>query len=237
MTARRPLAPPLALLALLALLAGCVTEELLVSSKQLGQASLANEVEEEDGDRPTREQRLVTYTEEHPEDPRGWWRLGDFYESIRAYPQAIPCYVQLRALCEEAALREGRPFTAGDYHLGVVHAKARNFGDAVRYLGAVVALQPKDDRDASLNRHFREAHYWLGAIYFENRQPEPAREHFKAFERIGGEPGRVAPWLAQIEEATGMNDGRIERVPAKPPAGPGGDGGAAPPPTVPAAPR
>jgi hypothetical protein len=99
-------------------------------------------------------------TERHPDDPHGWWRLGDYYESNRFFPQAIEAYLQFRALVLDPAMNEGRPATAGDLHVGRALAKARIYAESVPYLRAVLALQPPEDRLASLDRNFREAHYW-----------------------------------------------------------------------------
>ncbi len=205
--------------------AGCVvTEERLVSTSAA--ASSRNRQEEDATDeehKGGKEAALKRYTEEHPEDPRGWWQLGDYYEGIRFYPLAVEAYQQLRTLCLDPKVNQGHTFTAGDYHVGVALAKARIYAESVPYLRAVLALQPKDDSQASLNRHFRECHYWLGAIYYENKQWEPAREHFNAFVRIGGERHRVDPWLLRIEDATGIKDGTIERVPPKQASAPATD--------------
>ena len=212
------LCPSLLVVALLgAHAAGCVvTEERLVSTSAAASSRHMQEDEEADEEKKGgKEAALKRYTEEHPEDPRGWWQLGDYYEGMRFYPQAVDAYLQLRTLCLDPKVNQGHTFTAGDYHVGVALAKARIYGESVPYLRAVLALQPKDDTQASLNRHFREAHYWLGAIYYENQQWEPAREHFNAFVRIGGERHRVDPWLLRIEDATGLKDGTIERVPPK----------------------
>lgn len=212
------LGPSLLVVALLgATTAGCVvTEERLVSTSAAASSRHMQEDEEADEEKKGgKEAALKRYTEEHPEDPRGWWQIGDYYEGMRLYPPAIEAYQQLRSLCLDPKVNQGHAFTAGDYHVGVALAKARIYGESVPYLRAVLALQPKDDTQASLNRHFREAHYWLGAIYYENKQWEPAREHFNAFLRIGGERHRVDPWLLRIEDATGLKDGTIERVPPK----------------------
>lgn len=213
------LGPSLLVVVLLgATTAGCVvTEERLVSTSAAGRMGNVQEEDEDEDEKQKggKEAALKRYTEEHPEDPRGWWQLGDYYEGMRFYPQAIEAYQQLRALCLDPKVNQGHTFTAGDYHLGVCFAKARVYAEAVPYLRAVLALQPKEDTQASLNRHFREAHYWLGAIYYENKQWEPAREHFNAFVRIGGERHRVDPWLLRIEDATGLKDGTIQRVPPK----------------------
>lgn len=196
-------------------IAGCVTEERLLNSAEAVNARNVRVVDDEER-KGGKEAAFKQYVEEHPEDPRGWWRLGDYYESLRAYGPAVDAYLKLRELCLDPSVNKGHAFTAGDYHVGVALAKARVYGEAVPYLRAVLALQPKEDTQASLNRHFREAHYWLGAIYYENQQWEPAREHFNAFARIGGERHRVEPWLLRIEDATGLRDGTIERVPPRP---------------------
>lgn len=212
------LGPSLLVVALLgATTAGCVvTEERLVSTSAAASSRNVQEDEPDEEHKGGKEAAFKRYTEEHPEDPRGWWQLGDYYEQMRFYPKAVEAYQQLRSLCLDPKVNNGHTFTAGDYHLGVVFAKARIYSESVPYLRAVLALQPKDDTQASLNRHFREAHYWLGAIYYENQQWEPAREHFNAFVRIGGERHRVDPWLLRIEDVTGLKDGTIERVPPKP---------------------
>lgn len=190
------------------LLAGCETTE---RQLPMGERSVrASEPE----DRISREDRLVAKVEEDPEDARAWWELGEYYETTRMWPDAINAYSQLKGLSEQKGreMNPPRQFTAGDYHLGRVYAKARMFPQAVHHLGKVLELQPQDPSVASLNHHFREAHYLLGAIYFENRQWDLAKQQFITFEQLGGEPERVEPWLAEIEEATWTGHVRTRRT-------------------------
>lgn len=158
------------------------------------------------------EAALQRHTQEHPEDLGGWWALGHFYEELRLFPQAIDAYRQLRVLCLDPRVTQGPTRTAGDFYVGVALAKARIHAEAVPHLEAVLALQPTEDRLAALDRHFREAHYWLGAMYYEHQQWEPAREHFEAFVRVGGERTRVEPWLLRVEGATSQASGAPARA-------------------------
>lgn len=177
-------------------LVGCETQERVVpgSSTTLRHAW-------EDGERETREDVLRQRTEDEPENPKVWFDLGSYYEDVQQFAPAITCYEQLYGLLQQEQSAKGVYYTAGAYHLGRAHARARNYREAVLYLREVLQHQPKDTMEASLNSHFREAHYLLGAVFYENRQWKPSREHFVSFRELGGEPLRVEPWLARIDEA------------------------------------
>lgn len=180
----------------LAALTGCETTERVVpgTPTTLRHAN-------DPGERETREDVLIERTEEHPEDPQVWWQLGDYYETGQAWGGAIAAYSHMKVLIDQKAQRgEGR-FTAGDYHLGRAYTLAKQYPNAVRHLGYVVEMQPEDISQASINSHFREAHYLLGGIYYEHKQWKQAREHFVTFRELGGELDRVEPWLARIEES------------------------------------
>lgn len=185
----------LALAAAVALV-GCETQERVVP----GSSTTVRHAWDE-GERETREDVLRQRTEDEPEDPKAWFALGSYYEDGQQFSSAIICYEQFYGLLKQEQARTGVFFTAGAYHLGRAHARARNYREAVHYLREVLAQQPKDTMEASLNSHFREAHYLLGAVYYENRQWKPARDHFISFRELGGEPVRVEPWLARIDEA------------------------------------
>lgn len=158
------------------------------------------------GERETREDVLVAATEEHPENPQVWWQLGDYYEAGQAWPECIAAYSHMKVLIDQMAARGEGKFTAGDYHLGRAYTLAKQYPEAVKFLGLVVKEQPKDLGEASINSHFRESHYLLGGIYFEHKQWKPAREHFVTFRALGGEPERVEPWLARIDQEEWSGD-------------------------------
>lgn len=227
--------PIAAVAATLATVAGCETQERVVPG-----SSTTVRHRFDDTERESREDVLLERAEDDPENPKVWFDLGSYYEDGQQFVAAIQSYEQLYGLSEREAAKQGVYFTAGAYHLGRAHARARNYREAVRYLNEVVEHQPRDPKtgnvdvvQASLNSHFREAHYLLGAIFYDNRQWKPAREHFVTFRELGGEPVRVEPWLARIDEAEWSGTIRTrpaERVEGTPPP-------AAPAPTSPAAPR
>jgi tetratricopeptide (TPR) repeat protein len=209
---------------------GCETTERVLPSGQ--NVRHVNDSEDEPKT-PATEQRLLTETEENPSS-RAWWELGEYYENAQRFPEALNAYTQMQALIETDPQTRGRKFTAGDYHLGRLYTKVRDYLRAIHHLKAVVALQPQDPTEASLNRHFREAHYLLGGIYFENKQWDPAKKHFVTFRELGGEAERVEPWLAKIDEIQWAGEARAGRgrrpsgqtptpagtpVPATPPGG------------------
>lgn len=195
-----------AALATLALV-GCETTERVVPGSK---TTIRNSKE---GERETREDVLRKRAEDTPEDPKVWFDLGDYYEEGQQFSAAITCYEQMYGLIKQEEARLGTRFTAGAYHLGRAHARVRNYREAVHFLREVLQLQPADETEASLNAHFREAHYLLGAVYYENRQWEPSREHFVSFRELGGAPLRVEPWLARIEEAEWKGQGTIRTGP------------------------
>ena len=55
--------------------------------------------------------------------------------------------------------------------------------------------------EASLNRHFRESHLLLGAVYYDNAQWDPAEEHILAYLDLGGEEVRGERLLMDIRYA------------------------------------
>ncbi len=218
-----------ALTAAALVVAGCETQERVVPGSS---TTLRNAWD--DGDkRETREDVLRQRTEDEPESPKAWFDLGSYYEDAGQFAPAISCYEQLYGLMKQEHSRSGTYYTGGAYHLGRAHARARNYREAVQYLREVLEHQPKDVTEASLNSHFREAHYLLGAVFYDNRQWKPAREHFVTFRELGGEPLRVEPWLSRIDEAEFSGTIRTrpsERVESSAPP-------AAPPATGPASPR
>lgn len=187
---------------------GCTTEE-----RVLPRGSRLVHVDDTDDEpkTPKDEQVLLEQVEENPDSPRGWWQLGEYYENVSDYPKALNAYLQMQAKIETDPATKGRKFTAGDYHVGRVYTKVRDYLRAIHHLKAVLALQPQDPTEASLNRHFRESHYLLGGIYFENKQWEPAKKHFVSFRELGGEAERVEPWLAKIDEVLWAGEARSGR--------------------------
>ncbi|MCO5166899.1 MAG: hypothetical protein M9894_11095 [Planctomycetes bacterium] len=189
MTARTPW--PLLAALLLTMAAGCETTERVVTGPRQRGVEPPKE---------SREARLKKQVEERPDDPRVWLELGEYYERGREYASAVAAYERFDALLEEETARTGVRYTAGGFHLGRAYAMAREPRGAVHNLQRVLALKPPGE-EAALNPHFREAHYLLGGVYYEHRQWSAAREHFAAFEALGGDPERVAPWIERIDEA------------------------------------
>ncbi|MCO5166898.1 MAG: tetratricopeptide repeat protein [Planctomycetes bacterium] len=217
-----------AALALGLALGGCQTTERVVPGSR---TTVRHAWESE---RETREDVLKRRTEERPDDPKVWFDLADYYEEGQQFAAAIAAYERFHGLVKEVERRDGLKYTAGAYHLGRAYARAREFRGAVRFLREVLELQPSDAVAASLNPHFREAHYLLGGIYYENRQWRPAREHFVSFRELGGEPLRVEPWLAKIDEAEWsgtirarrtdrVGEGRAAPAASAAPSAPGGE--------------
>jgi tetratricopeptide (TPR) repeat protein len=213
-------------LVVLSLTAGCETQERIVPGSSTTVRHAYDEQERE-----TREDVLRQRTKDEPEDPKAWFDLGTYYEDVQQFGPAIACYEQLYGLMKQEQSQTGTYYTAGAYHLGRAHARARNYREAVQYLRELLDQQPKDPVEASLNSHFREAHYLLGAVYYENRQWKPSRQHFVSFRELGGEPLRVEPWLARIDEVEHGGTIRARRGEQVDGAGPSN-----PPPSAPAAP-
>jgi hypothetical protein len=210
---------------------GCETTERVVPGAQTSVRHV-----NDPGERETREDVLLAAAEEHPDNPQVWWQLGDYYEAGQAWPECIAAYSHMKALIDDKAKRGEGKFTAGDYHLGRAYTLAKQYTEAVKYLGYVVKEQPEDIGEASINSHFRESHYLLGGIYFEHKQWKPARDHFVTFRELGGQPERVEPWLARIDQEEWSGDVPSRRAPResnqRPPSAPntpsapaGGGGG------------
>lgn len=192
-------------------LAGCIEERREIPNgdpRARRNVRYVNGSDDDEGNRP--EDALLEHAEAHPDDPQGWWALGEYYESRSRFIEASAAYTRLAAVTN--AWAQANPivddkgqttipkFTCGDYHLGRVYAKTRDYRLAVEHLRNVLAIQPQDPRDASVNAHFRESHFILGAIYYDNRQWSHAREQFEAFKLLGGEPERADPWIMRMDE-------------------------------------
>jgi hypothetical protein len=188
---------------------GCETTERRVPG---GQTNVSHV--NDPGERETREDVLLEAAEERPDDPQVWWQLGDYYETGQAWEECIAAYGRMKALIDQKTQRGEGKFTAGEYHLGRAYTLAKQYPEAVKFLGNVVAMQPADVGEASINNHFREAHYLLGGIYYEHNQWKPAREHFVTFRELGGELDRVEPWLARIDQEEWSGDVPTRRPPA-----------------------
>lgn len=142
-------------------------------------------VEDDQNPYAERETKLVDATEEHPDDPGVWFKLGKFYENSSRLQDAIGAYQHLKLATE--AKYPNKVYTGPDYSLGKVYARLGAYPEAVKHLGFVLKQQPEDPMKASLNRHFREAHLLLAAIYYDNAQWDPAEEHALAYLDLGGD--------------------------------------------------
>ena len=180
-------------LLLVALLGGCVVvEERSVPATGDGWTDTENET-------PTTEDKLAEAIEDDETNPKLWFLLGDLCESQSRYQEAALAYARMKDLIEEQ--HPERTFTAGDYHLGRVFALMKDYPRAVTYLSAVLEKQPEDEGQASLNKHYREAHYLLAVIYYNSKQFDDALEHAQAFKRIGGEDLRGDSLIMSVRHA------------------------------------
>lgn len=146
-----------------------------------------------------REEELVEATEERPDDPAAWFALGRFYEDGQRLREAVGAYQKLKETT--LAKYPGKDFTGPDYSLGKLYARLGEYAAAVGHLRQVLALQPEELMEASLNRHFRESHLLLGAVYYDNAQWDPAEEHILAYLDLGGEEVRGERLLMDIRYA------------------------------------
>ncbi|RMG15781.1 MAG: hypothetical protein D6731_07615 [Planctomycetota bacterium] len=179
---------------------GCEVYEI---SRQGGQTTVRHVNAEPDFEK-TPEGALVKEAQEK-DDARSWWRLGDFYERRRRWRDAIAAYERMQERIQAEEKKTGKTYVGGLYLLAKCHAVLRDWRPAVAYLQAILAKQPKTLQAAYATPTFREAHYLLGAIYFEHRMYEDARSHLIAYQELsGGDPEhRADPMLIKIEEAIG----------------------------------
>src|SRR5690606_30025974 len=157
-----------ALAALLVPLAGCITEERIPGKPE---HRVYSEYEEEDYQDKT-EEALVERVEDEPDSSRAWWALGDYYERKKRYPDALRAYEEMQLRIQQEEQKSGKRYTGGLYLIGKMHYFLRDYPSAVRYMEAVLQLQPADVAQAALRKDFKEAHLLLGQIYYLHGQYE-----------------------------------------------------------------
>lgn len=176
---------------------GCQTYE-----RRIPGTSRIEYVQAEPGAERKTEQQLLEATEKDPESPRVWFALGDYYELHWDYERAAIAFEKMNALVEKAEQKHQTRYTGGHYNLGRIYGLIGRYDLAISHLEQVVALEPKDVRVASLNSHFVESHYLLGAIYHKHKMWKEARKHFeRCIDVSGGNQlmrTRVEPWLYEI---------------------------------------
>ncbi|MGE0711636.1 MAG: tetratricopeptide repeat protein [Planctomycetota bacterium] len=222
---------PLALVALAALAAlapGCVTQERI---KPL----LERQTDEEGNIRWVQHHKLISgaydpnyqrytldellkVTDEHPERPRAWWALADYYERHEQYAEALSAYEVMQGRIEEQQRDQGLAYPGGLYLLAKAHVLCGQPGEAVRRLEELFKLQPPRLADAARYPCFAEGHYLLGALYYGDAQWALAEEHLVTYVRLSGDEARVAGMLARIErelrpERTGTTNYARVRAP------------------------
>ncbi len=186
-----------ALAALLAPLAGCITEERIPGRPE---HRVYSEYEEE-GYQDKTEEALLEVVEEHPDSSRAWWALGDYYERKKRYVEALRAYEEMQLRIAQDEQKTGKRYTGGLYLIGKMHYLLRDFPASVRYMEAVLQLQPDDIAQAALRKDFKEAHLLLGQIYYIHGQFEIAERHLLTFKELDPASHRADTMLIGIEDA------------------------------------
>lgn len=178
------------LIAALVLLAGCETEVVTHVNVRSG---LDDYSYNPDDKRVTKEQVFLERIQKDPQDAQAWFHLGEYYEASADMPRAAQAYERGNAL-----LGEPCRYTGGHYLLARVYLRMQDWQASIAHLNEVFKLEPRDPKSATLNQHFREAHYLRGAIYYLNQNYRQAKHEFLRFVETGGDENRVEDWLEQI---------------------------------------
>jgi tetratricopeptide (TPR) repeat protein len=198
-----------ALVILVALTCGCVTEErirepLLQVKDEKGNVTwistrrVVNGQQDADYERYT-EGDLRQATDAEPENPRNWWMLGDFYERNQRYPEALNAYQKMQETIVAVGRARGMTYAGGLYLVAKAHALNKQWPEAVTHLRRLFELQPSDLINAARVPCFREGHYLMGAIYYMHSEWALAEEHLDTYYRLTHDHARVAGMLARIE--------------------------------------
>lgn len=150
---------------------------------------------------PPTEQDLLDAVEEEPESPSRWWALGDYYESERRYTDALAAYQELQIRIERTTRADAKTYTGGLFLIGKMYARLGSYGEAVRYMQAVLEHQPESLVSAARYRNFREAHFVLGWIYLQHDQLDLAEQHLEAFRDLTPGSFRADGLLIKIADA------------------------------------
>ena len=176
-------------------LGGCETYEI-----RNGKTYLVSDKKKTD-----REAALRKLAEENPDDPQVWYQLGDYYERMYAYGQALGCYQKMQVGLERLSKEHKRSYLGGYFRLARVNYHLKQYLEADAYLTRLFKEEPKDLRAASLNRLFREGHLLRAWIYFENGQLKASEEEVGRFRKLGGD-ARGDHLLVQIDEKLRARD-------------------------------
>jgi tetratricopeptide (TPR) repeat protein len=203
----------IALLACLLLLGGCETVEVT----KMGGKTTVRHVNDDPDFEDTTEGQLVAKAEANPDSPKGWFKLGEFYERYRDFPRAIQAYENMLLAHQKMTKETGTKYTSSLYLLGRCHSLVKSWGPAVDYLKQVLALQPKTVQLTFSNPDFLESHYLLGAIYFEHRMYEDAEKHLISFQELAPrDDHRADGLLLKIDEELRPENRRRTHRPAQP---------------------
>jgi tetratricopeptide (TPR) repeat protein len=175
----------------------CETTE----TSRIGGHIVTRNLNDDEAGRDLTEEKLLEMLEENPESAKNWWRLGAHYEKHKKYMKAISAYQELQAVTEKMELKHGTKYVGALYLLGKCYVMIHNDRAAISYLRQVLALQPKDMRNAIGVPDFAEAHYLLGAIYYEHRLFDDAEKHLVAFGELRPGDRRADTMLIGIEDA------------------------------------
>lgn len=176
---------------------GCVTTE----TSRIAGANHTRIVDSNDDGLSKTEVALLEACEDEPRDSKNWFRLGEYYERSQKYSKAVACYGHMQGLFEEEQKATGgKTLVGGLYLLGKCHAILKQWEKAIHYLTRVVKVQPKELHLVLRVPQFAEAHYLLGAIYYEHRMYEEAEKHLITFTELRQGDRRADGMLIGIDD-------------------------------------
>lgn len=127
-----------------------------------------------------------------PANPRWYFELARVHE-IRG---------ELRRA--EELVRQGARLVPADRYtgphmvLGRLLVKQGRLDEALLELRRVLAVPAATDQQLVMNPDYREAHLLIGVILHLRGEREQARDAFRAFLGLGGDPARVVPYAPRL---------------------------------------
>lgn len=187
-------------------LAGCVTTERIspvVVAEEDGQGNRryrsTRRIRRRDDLSGASESDLRALIAQDPEDPLPWRYLGELFEGLERYQDALPAFLRYQKLASEAGRLRGRDYAEADYALGRIYTLLGDWTEATHWLRRVLEREPRDLGLAARAVWFRESHYLLGSIYYAHEDWTQAETHLKRYLKMSADTARVAGPLARIE--------------------------------------